>query len=72
MKKVSFGGGVKEGRMPGEEVADLEFLGNYAKNAIENFAKDSENVDQIPGLIQTLKSLYPYTIAELNQELDRL
>lgn len=34
---VSFGGGLKEARMPGETYADIEDLGNYAKKRIEEF-----------------------------------
>lgn len=34
---VSFGGGLKEGRMPGEIVADIQALGEYAKQQIEKF-----------------------------------
>jgi len=34
---VSFGGGLKEARMPGERAADVTFLGQYAKERIEDF-----------------------------------
>jgi diaminopimelate decarboxylase len=34
---VSFGGGLKEGRMPGEIFADIQALGEYAKQQIEKF-----------------------------------
>ena len=34
---VCFGGGLKEARMPDEHAADVELLGNYAKNRIEDF-----------------------------------
>ena len=34
---VSFGGGLKEARMPGESFADIDYLGNYAKEKIEDF-----------------------------------
>ena len=34
---VSFGGGLKEGRMPGEIVANIKALGDYAKQQIEKF-----------------------------------
>ena len=54
----------------------LAFVGNdemtTANKNIESYAKGAENTDQIPDLIQTLKSLCPHTIAELNQELERL
>lgn len=36
-ERVSFGGGFKEARMPGETVADIVDLGNYAKQRIEEF-----------------------------------
>lgn len=36
---VSFGGGLKEARMPYEKSADIEQLGNYAKTQIELFHK---------------------------------
>jgi len=35
---VSFGGGLKEARMPEESVADIEALGAYAKARLEDFA----------------------------------
>jgi diaminopimelate decarboxylase len=34
---VSFGGGLKEARMPGEYAADVALLGSYAKMQIEDF-----------------------------------
>ena len=34
---VSFGGGLKEARMPEDHPADIEMLGNYAKEQIEAF-----------------------------------
>jgi diaminopimelate decarboxylase len=34
---VSFGGGLKEARMPGERAADIADLGRYAKERIEDF-----------------------------------
>ena len=34
---VSFGGGLKEARMPDEQPADIELLGSYAKIRIEEF-----------------------------------
>jgi len=34
---ISFGGGLKEARMPGDTYADIEDLGNYAKNKIHAF-----------------------------------
>ena len=34
---VCFGGGLKEARMPGEKSADVELLGSYAKQRIEDF-----------------------------------
>jgi len=34
---VSFGGGLKEARMPDEHAADIQALGEYAKNKIEEF-----------------------------------
>ncbi|MFH1521342.1 MAG: diaminopimelate decarboxylase [archaeon] len=36
---VSFGGGLKEARMPGENSADIQDLGNYATERINDFAK---------------------------------
>lgn len=36
-EKVSFGGGLKEARMPDEVAADLRELGQYAKQRIEEF-----------------------------------
>jgi diaminopimelate decarboxylase len=36
---VSFGGGLKEARMPDEESADLDILARYAKERIETFYK---------------------------------
>jgi len=36
---VSFGGGLKEARMPGEYAADIALLGSYAKMQIEDFEK---------------------------------
>ena len=36
---VCFGGGLKEARMPDEQAADPEVLGNYAKSQLENFFK---------------------------------
>jgi diaminopimelate decarboxylase len=36
---VSFGGGLKEARMPDETAADINLLGQYAKQQIENFYK---------------------------------
>ena len=36
---VSFGGGLKEARMPGEYAADVALLGSYAKMQIEDFKK---------------------------------
>ncbi|MFT5166104.1 MAG: HPt (histidine-containing phosphotransfer) domain-containing protein [Saprospiraceae bacterium] len=54
----------------------LAFVGNdemtAANKNIETFAKGSAEIDQIPGLIQTLASLCPNTVSELNQELARL
>lgn len=38
-KTVCFGGGLKEARMPGDEAADLSYLGKYAKEQITNFNK---------------------------------
>lgn len=34
---VSFGGGLKEARMPGDICADIDFLGSYAKKRFEEF-----------------------------------
>ena len=34
---VSFGGGIKEARMPDEKAADITMLGNYAKQQTEGF-----------------------------------
>jgi len=36
---VCFGGGLKEARMPDEHAADVESLGSYARDRIENFYK---------------------------------
>ena len=36
---ISFGGGLKEARMPGEYAADVPLLGSYAKMQIEDFYK---------------------------------
>jgi len=36
---ISFGGGLKEARMPGEYAADIPLLGSYAKMQIEDFYK---------------------------------
>ncbi|MCL2080316.1 MAG: diaminopimelate decarboxylase [Oscillospiraceae bacterium] len=38
---VSFGGGLKEARMPGESAADITLLGNYAKQRIEAFYEET-------------------------------
>jgi len=38
-ESVSFGGGLKEARMPGEHAADIVALGNYAKQQIAAFYK---------------------------------
>ena len=37
VEKVSFGGGLKVARMPDENAADIEKLGSYAKQRIEEF-----------------------------------
>lgn len=54
----------------------LAFVGNdemtNANKNIEAFAKNPDQVNEISGLIQTLKSLYPQVLVELNKELDRL
>ncbi len=54
----------------------LAFVGNdemtAANKNIESFAKNEENLNQIPVLVNTLKSLCPRTLSELNQELERL
>jgi len=39
LKKVNFGGGFKEARMPDEEAANIEDLGLYAKEKLEEFSK---------------------------------
>lgn len=36
---VCFGGGLKEARLPGDDAADLEYLGKYAKEQIKKFNK---------------------------------
>jgi len=36
-ESVGFGGGLKEARMPDESAADVQFLGTYAKERIEDF-----------------------------------
>ena len=38
---VCFGGGLKEARMPDETPADIELLGSYAKERIEDFFKET-------------------------------
>lgn len=38
---VSFGGGLKEARMPDEQSADVALLGSYAKEQIEGFYKET-------------------------------
>jgi diaminopimelate decarboxylase len=40
-KTVSFGGGLKEARMPDEHAADIIALGNYAKQQIEKFYQET-------------------------------
>jgi HPt (histidine-containing phosphotransfer) domain-containing protein len=54
----------------------LAFVGNdemtIANKSIESFAKNTSSIDQIPTLIQALKSLCPNAVLELNQELERL
>ncbi len=54
----------------------LAFVGNdemtNANKNIESYAKDNSNVALIPDLVLTLKKLCPNTLAELNQELERL
>ena len=54
----------------------LAFVGNdemtQANKNIESVAKNSDNTAQVPDLIQTLQSLCPNAISELNQELERL
>ena len=39
LKIINFGGGLKEARMPDEVAADAGFLGQYAKEKLEEFAK---------------------------------
>jgi diaminopimelate decarboxylase len=39
LKGISFGGGLKEARMPDETPADLKFLGHYAAEKIKEFAE---------------------------------
>ena len=41
---VNFGGGLKEARMPNEKAADIEYLGSYAKKAIEEFHKKTGRI----------------------------
>ena len=54
----------------------LAFVGNdemtNANKSIETFAKNNKQLSEIPVLINTLKTIYPNTISELNQELDKL
>jgi len=38
-RTVSFGGGLREARMPDERAADIKLLGSYAKARIEDFQK---------------------------------
>ena len=38
-RTVSFGGGLKEARMPDEKPADIQELGRYAKEKLERFAR---------------------------------
>ncbi|MBJ6724048.1 diaminopimelate decarboxylase [Geomesophilobacter sediminis] len=40
-ERVSFGGGLKEARMPDEVAADLKELGNYAKQRIQEFYEET-------------------------------
>jgi diaminopimelate decarboxylase len=40
-ERVSFGGGLKEARMPDEVAADLQELGAYAKQRIEEFYRET-------------------------------
>ncbi len=46
LKRISFGGGIKEGRMPGEQVADLDLLANIAKKALLSY-KDKTGMEPV-------------------------
>ncbi len=54
----------------------LAFVGNDemsdANKDIELFAKNNEQLNEIPNLVSTLKTIYPNTITELRQELEKL
>ena len=54
----------------------LAFVGNEemtnANTNIEGLSKEANNVGQVPKLIETLQSLCPSTISELNLELEKL
>lgn len=54
----------------------LAFVGNddmtNTNKNIEIYTKNHNELDKIPNLVQQLKSIYPNTITELNQELNKL
>lgn len=54
----------------------LAFVGNEEmteKNKkIELYSKESENIEEIPTLINSLKTLYPPALLEIKSEVERL
>ena len=54
----------------------LAFVGNEemteSNKKVELLSKEVQDTDQIPGLIQRIKSLCPETLTELQQEFDKL
>ncbi len=63
-KTVSFGGGLKEARMPSESSADLKELGNYAKMQIEELCKRTNrklHMEIEPGTFIVANSGYAIT-----------
>jgi len=61
---VSFGGGLKEARMPGEYAADVPLLGSYAKMQIEEFRNRTGRklkMEIEPGTYITANSGYAVT-----------
>lgn len=63
-KTVSFGGGIKEARMPGEHSPDIKVLGEYAKSRIEDFFEKTGRklkMEIEPGTYITANSGYAVT-----------
>lgn len=61
---VSFGGGLKEARMPDETFADIKSLGNYAKQQIEEFYRRTNrklHMEVEPGTFIVANSGYAIT-----------